>query len=108
MAGVSIKPNTPVDVIKGLLPFVDMVLVMTVEPGFSGQKFMPEAARKVKEIKDLVGYLGLSELIIQVDGGINAETAKICAEYGANCFVAGNYVYKNPDVKSAIQSLLEV
>ncbi len=79
-----------------------MVLVMTVEPGFSGQKFMSDAALKIKEIKNTAP----KNLIIQVDGGINDETAKICADYGANCFVAGNYVYKNPDMKTAIKSLL--
>lgn len=109
LAGISIKPNTPVSAIKEFIPKVGMVLVMTVEPGFSGQKFMPDAAKKVKEIRELA--LGLSkDLIIQVDGGINAETAKICAEYGANCFVAGNYVYKNAEFGAgpAIESLLNV
>lgn len=104
LAGISIKPGTPVNNIKEYLSLLDMVLVMTVEPGFSGQKFMPEAAKKIKEIKSLAS----DKLIIQVDGGINADTAKICADYGANCFVAGNYVYKNPDMKAAIKSLLEV
>lgn len=102
LAGVSIKPNTPVSAVKEIIPLVDMVLVMTVEPGFSGQKFMEDAAKKIKEVK----ALAKDDLIIQVDGGINEQTAKICAEYGANCFVAGNYVYKNPDMKSAILSLL--
>ena len=102
LAGISIKPKTPVSVIKDFIPLVDMVLVMTVEPGFSGQKFMTEAAQKIKEVRAFVK----EDLIIQVDGGINAETAEICREYGANCFVAGNYVYKNPDMKSAIKGLL--
>lgn len=104
LAGISIKPNTPVIDIEKYIPFLDMVLVMTVEPGFSGQKFMPDAAKKIVEIKKLAP----KGLIIQVDGGINADTAKVCAEYGANCFVAGNYVYKNPDMETAIKSLLGV
>lgn len=102
LAGISIKPNTPVSKIKEFIPFVDMVLVMTVEPGFSGQKFIPACAEKILEIKNLAK----NNLIIQVDGGINAETKLICEKYGANCFVAGNYVYKNPDMKAAIESLL--
>ncbi len=107
LAGISIKPNTPADIIKEFIPLLDMVLIMTVEPGFSGQKFMHDAASKIKEIKNIAP----ENLIIQVDGGINNETAKICAEFGANCFVAGNYIYKNPDknidIKKAVQSLLD-
>lgn len=109
LAGISIKPKTPVSEIEKYIPLVDMVLVMTVEPGFSGQKFMEEAAKKVKTVCDIAQNTTHSKLIIQVDGGINNETAKICKEYGANCFVAGNYVYKNSEaggMKSAIESLL--
>ncbi len=102
LAGISIKPKTPSSAILPYINKIDMVLVMTVEPGFSGQKFMSDAALKIKEIKNAAP----SNLIIQVDGGINNKTAKICADYGANCFVAGNYVYKNPDMKAAIKSLL--
>lgn len=106
LAGISIKPKTPVEAIKKYIPFLDMVLIMTVEPGFSGQKFMPEAAKKIEEIKNIAP----SNLIIQVDGGINSETKAVCENYGANCFVAGNYIYKNsddPGMKFAIESLLE-
>ncbi len=109
LAGISIKPKTPVSEIEKYIPLVDMVLVMTVEPGFSGQKFMEDAAKKVKTVCDIAQNTAHSKLIIQVDGGINNETAKICKEYGANCFVAGNYVYKNSEaggMKSAIESLL--
>jgi len=107
LAGIAIKPKTPVSLIKEFIPFIDMVLVMTVEPGFSGQKFMADAAEKIKEVREIAP----SGLIIQVDGGINDKTAKICAEYGANCFVAGNYIYKNnsfDDIKHATESLLLV
>ncbi len=103
LAGISIKPNTPVSAIEPYIKKVDMVLVMTVEPGFSGQKFMKDAAEKIKTVRKIAG----DDLIIQVDGGINDETAKICAQYGANCFVAGNYVYKNEDIKKAVISLLD-
>lgn len=103
LVGISIKPKTPVSEIEKFLPLVDMVLVMTVEPGFSGQKFMPDAAVKIKEIRE-AGF----NKIIQVDGGINAKTAQSCFKYGASCFVAGNYVYKNPDIGGAIKSLLNL
>ena len=100
-AGISIKPNTQPEVLKPFLNKVDMVLVMTVEPGFGGQKFMPDCAKKIKFIKEN----SPETMIIQVDGGINAETGKICTELGANSLVAGSYIYKADDVKRAIASL---
>ena len=100
-AGMSIKPKTNVEVIFPYLNELDMVLIMTVEPGFSGQKFMPECAEKIKFIKQKVK----ANLIIQVDGGINAETAKICKSFGANCLVAGNYIYKSNNIKNSISLL---
>jgi ribulose-phosphate 3-epimerase len=93
-AGISIKPKTPPEVLSGLSP--DLILIMTVEPGFSGQEFRPECAQKI---------LAVSAEIIQVDGGINAETAKICAELGANSLVAGNYIFKSDDIKEAIRRI---
>ena len=99
--GLSVKPKTPVkDVIK-YLSDIDLFLVMTVEPGFGGQKFMEDAALKIKEVREIAQ----KDLIIQVDGGINAETAKICAQYGANCLVAGSYIYKSDDISNAIHSI---
>ena len=74
---------------------------MTVEPGFGGQKFMQDCAEKIPMIKTNAP----ESLVIQVDGGINAETARICTSYGANSLVAGNYIYKSTDIKSAIASL---
>ena len=103
-AGISIKPKTPVSSIEPLLPHLDLALVMTVEPGFSGQKFMKEAAHKIKEIDDWK-RANKSNLIIQVDGGINDETVKICKEYGVNSVVSGNYIFKNPNVGQAISKL---
>ena len=101
---MSIKPKTPAEVVFPYLNDLDMVLVMTVEPGFGGQKFMEDCAEKIRLIKEKVP----SNLIIQVDGGINAETAKICKSNGANCLVAGNYIYKSDDIKQAINSLKQV
>ncbi len=100
-AGLSIKPKTSPEEILKYLPELDMVLIMTVEPGFGGQKFMPECAEKIPVIKNQAA----EKLIIQVDGGINAETARVCTQYGANSLVAGNYIYKSEDIENAILSL---
>lgn len=100
-AGMSIKPKTPAEVVFPYLNDLDMVLVMTVEPGFGGQKFMQDCAEKIPFIKEKAP----DNLIIQVDGGINAETAKTCTSYGANSLVAGNYIYSSDDIKSAINLL---
>lgn len=102
MAGLSIKPKTKVSEIEKYINLVDLVLVMTVEPGFGGQKFMGECALKIEEIKNISNN---QNLIIQVDGGINKENAKICTNLGANSLVAGNYIYKANDIKSTIESL---
>lgn len=100
-AGISIKPKTPPDEIFNLLTTADMVLVMTVEPGFGGQSFMADCAEKIPYLKNN----SPQNMIIQVDGGINAETAKVCTRLGANSLVAGSYVYKSDDIKTAIDSL---
>jgi ribulose-phosphate 3-epimerase len=100
-AGMSIKPKTEADVAFPYLNELDLLLVMTVEPGFGGQKFMQDCAEKIPIIKEKAP----KNLIIQVDGGINAETARICTSFGANSLVAGNYIYKSADIKSAIASL---
>lgn len=99
--GLSIKPKTTPDVVFPYLKDLDLLLVMTVEPGFGGQKFMQDCADKIPVIKEKAP----ENLIIQVDGGINAETTRICTFYGANSLVAGNYIYKSADIKSAIKSL---
>lgn len=100
-AGLSIKPKTAPEKVLPFLAEVDLLLVMTVEPGFGGQKFIPECAQKIKVIRKNAP----STLIVQVDGGINADTGRICRKFGANSLVAGNYVYKSTDIKSAIESL---
>lgn len=100
-AGISIKPKTNQNDIIPYLPFVDMVLVMTVEPGFGGQEFMHYCAQKIPTIQQN----GKEDLIIQVDGGINDVTSKVCVSLGATSLVAGSYIYKSKDVKKAIESL---
>lgn len=99
--GISIKPNTDPKEIFPYLQDVDLVLVMTVEPGFGGQEFMHECAMKIPVIKENAP----ENLIIQVDGGINNLTAKICTSLGANSLVAGSYIYNAIDYKKAIESL---
>jgi ribulose-phosphate 3-epimerase len=98
-AGVSIKPNTPASEILSVLDIVDMVLVMTVEPGFGGQPFMPDMIPKIRHIREKFnGY-------VQVDGGINADTSKLAKQAGADVLVAGTYIFKAKNIKKAIGSL---
>lgn len=99
--GLSIKPETPANEIFEFLPELDSVLVMTVEPGFAGQSFMHDCAKKITEIKQNAP----KGLIIQVDGGINNVTGHICTAMGANALVSGNYIYCHRDIDQAIQSL---
>ena len=101
LAGVSIKPETPVAVIEGLLDAVDLVLVMMVNPGFSYQKMMPECVDKVAELRRIAG----ESIDIEVDGGINKDTISVVAEAGANVIVAGGGVFAQPDVAAAVRDL---
>ncbi len=100
-AGLSIKPKTNPEEILQYLPYFDLILVMTVEPGFGGQKFIKECAEKI----DLIKRFAPENLIVQVDGGINSETARICTELGANSLVAGSYIFNSQDYAQAINSL---
>ena len=101
-AGISIKPATEPESIYPYLNDVDLVLVMTVEPGFGGQSFIHECASKIPLIKENAP----DGLIIQVDGGINNVTSKICTSLGANSLVAGSYIFNAEDIKAACKSLL--
>ena len=100
-AGISIKPKTEPEKIFSFLNDVDLVLVMTVEPGFGGQEFMHDCALKIPKIK----ANAKEDLIIQVDGGINNLTGKICTSLGANSLVAGSYIYNSSNYRRAIESL---
>ena len=104
-AGISLKPGTPVSEVKPYLGSVDMVLVMTVEPGFGGQKFVADTLEKISEIRYLLDSMGRSEVNIEVDGGVNGETVKLCREAGANVFVSGSYIFGAEDRKAAVNSL---
>ena len=99
--GISIKPKTEPKEFFPLLSKIDLVLVMTVEPGFGGQEFMHDCAMKIPQIKEHAP----ENLIVQVDGGVNNLTSKICTSLGANSLVAGSYIFGNNDYKKAIESL---
>lgn len=105
-AGIVINPGTPVSMIEDILNMVDLVLVMTVNPGFGGQDFIPETLKKIECLHELKMGQQL-DFEIEVDGGINSETAKACADAGATVLVAGSYVYNSPDAEERIQSLKE-
>lgn len=101
---ITIKPATKAEEIFGLLPLCDMVLVMSVEPGFGGQKFMPQAIDKIKAIKAEIDRQQLS-VDIEVDGGINAETAPLAVAAGANVLVAGNYIFSADDMGAKVKKI---
>ena len=101
--GVSIKPATPVNDISHLLSEVDMVLVMTVQPGFGGQKYIEDCTEKIQELRDLIQEEEL-DVNIQVDGGINEETMETVMQAGANYLVAGSYVFKG-DLASNVRAI---
>lgn len=103
--GLSIKPNTTVSEIEEYLPLLDLVLVMSVEPGFGGQSFMPISLDKISALRELIDSNHYS-CLIEVDGGINQETAKLVKEAGCDVAVAGSYVFKQIDRNEAVNSLL--
>lgn len=98
--GISLKPGTPVESLLPFLPLCGMVLVMTVEPGFGGQRFMAEQTEKLRFLKRAA-----PGVLLEVDGGINMETAKICRDAGADILVAGTSVFGAPDVSAALRAL---
>lgn len=105
--GVSIKPNTGVDEIKDILHLLDLVLVMSVEPGFGGQSFMDSALPKIKELAQVKQEKRL-HYHIEVDGGINLETGKLCVDAGADVLVAGSFIFKNEDKREAVKGLMKL
>lgn len=101
-ASVALRPKFPAEDLLPFLPYIDMALVMTVEPGFGGQKFMADMLDKIAKIREMAPHLD-----IQVDGGINAETAALCAKSGANVFVAGTSLFGAADMKGAVEKMKE-
>jgi ribulose-phosphate 3-epimerase len=102
--GVTLRPGTPLGSIRDHLPLVDLVLVMSVEPGFSGQSFMPEQMEKVRRLREELGFEGE----IEVDGGVGEGTIGTCAAAGANLMVAGSAVFGADDPGAAVRRLLEL
>jgi ribulose-phosphate 3-epimerase len=103
-AGIVLNPATPLETIKYVLEDVDMVLLMTVNPGFGGQKFIPSVLPKIRQLKEIADEKNL-RLEIEVDGGVNPETAKLCIEAGANVLVAGSAIYNQKDRAKAIAAI---
>ncbi len=102
-AGICLNPETPVEAIEGVGPLCDMVLVMTVRPGFGGQEFMTEAAKKISRVREIVG----PDIRIEVDGGIDPQTTPIVVSYGADTLVAGNAIFAKTDRIAAINAIRE-
>lgn len=106
-AGISLNPGTPVSVLKNVLPSLDMVLIMSVNPGFGGQSFIPYSMDKIKEVKKLAKELSREDLLIEVDGGVDKNNIKSIVEAGANVIVAGSAVFKENKIKENIKALEE-
>jgi ribulose-phosphate 3-epimerase len=104
-AAIAIKPGTGIDEIRELLPALDMILVMTVEPGFGGQKFMSEMMPKVEAARKWLDEGGFGDTWLQVDGGVNLETIAMARKAGADTFVAGSVVFNSPDPEGVIETL---
>lgn len=104
-AGIALNPSTPPSAVEYLLDSCDLVLVMTVNPGFGGQKFIRGAAEKISVIRKMLDDRGIHDVEIEVDGGVNVETAAICRANGADVLVAGNAVFSSDDPKKTIELL---
>ncbi|KGK88463.1 ribulose-phosphate 3-epimerase [Clostridium sp. HMP27] len=105
-AAVALNPGTPVSNIKDLIPELDMVLIMSVNPGFGGQKYIKYASNKIREVKELKDKFN-PNLLIEVDGGVDVSNIREVVESGANVIVAGSAVFKNNDVEGNIKNLRE-
>lgn len=106
-AGIAINPATPVEMLEAILPFLDLVLLMTVNPGFGGQAYIPEVESKIRKLKNMVKETG-AECRIQVDGGINRETIVSAKRAGAHVFVAGSAIFKAEDRAAEIELLRQL
>lgn len=103
-AGVTLNPSTPVAMLEDIITEVDMVLLMSVNPGFGGQKFIPNTFKKIKQLREMITRYGASALI-EVDGGVNVSNASLLKQAGADVLVAGNSVFRAPDMLEAIHQL---
>lgn len=103
-AGVALNPHTPVDLLQDVIHDLDLVLIMSVNPGFGGQKFIERAVLKVEQCKNLIHKAG-SHALVEVDGGVNLATGKLLVEAGADILVAGSFVFNSTDPKQTISDL---
>ncbi len=106
-AGVALNPHTPVSLLKNILPCIDMVLIMTVNPGFGGQSFIPESYNKISELRSMIDKGGFN-ILIEVDGGIDTKNAAKLIKTGVNVLVAGNSVFSSKDPAATIQKLKQL
>jgi ribulose-phosphate 3-epimerase len=106
-AGVALNPHTPVDTLKDILHDIDLVLIMSVNPGFGGQKFIPHSLQKIRDLRRMIDEKGL-KVKIEVDGGVTEANAKSIVEAGADVLVAGNTVFKSKDPKATIAKLKHI
>ena len=106
-AGVAISPDTPVDVLKDVLPELDLVLIMTVHPGYGGQKFIEHSWEKIRQLREMIDSKGLNTLI-QIDGGVGLENIGGLRDAGVDCFVVGNTVFASDYPKNTIQKLKQI
>ncbi|MGY3817646.1 ribulose-phosphate 3-epimerase [Gemella morbillorum] len=104
-AGIVLNPQTPIESVKYLLPKLDYVLIMTVNPGFGGQKFISEMLEKIEELAKIREEKGYS-FLIQVDGGVNVETSKLCRDRGADLLVCGSFLFGTEDKEKILGELL--
>lgn len=104
-AGIALNPGTPLSMVEELLPILDFVLIMSVNPGFGGQKFISYSLDKIKRLRDMANNSGRPELDIEVDGGVKADNVKVLKEAGVTIFVAGSSVFGKENRKEAIEAL---
>jgi ribulose-phosphate 3-epimerase len=107
MAGVALNPSTPICMLEDIINDVDMVLLMSVNPGFGGQKFIENTINKTRRLKELIEHSG-SKALIEVDGGVNATTAPRLVEAGVDILVSGSYIFKSPDPIKTISDLSQL
>jgi len=106
-AGIAINPHTPVSLLANILPFADMILIMTVNPGFGGQSFIHDSYNKIRELRRIIDQNGYN-VLIEVDGGVDTSNAQSLVEAGVNVMVAGNAVFSSPDPTETIKRLKEL
>jgi ribulose-phosphate 3-epimerase len=104
---VTVNPHTPVSVLKNILPYIDMVLIMTVNPGYGGQSFIPESYRKIAELKNMIEE-GVYDVLIEVDGGVDLKNAAALIQTGVDVLVAGNTVFSSKDPVGTIAKLKHI